>query len=216
MQTSHALSLLVYALVKNPAVLTAVQEEFDRDDGEYPYFEGCIKESMRKYPTAALGSQRVVITEDGFTISFDDKKTEEGKEETHGFISSRSITVPKGTRIIIPIYSLQHIGVPHADEFDPTRFLCTNNTPAAYGGCSMDKSSDSLSFCPFSYGPRNCIGMNLALMEIRACIKPLLQRFTFEFADDFLNDELTALETYVTMRPRGFFKVYAHSRHVEL
>ena len=220
--TSHALSLLVYALIKNPTVLAALQGEIDDGDAEqHPYLEAVIKESMRKYPTAALGSQRVVVMEDGYTLVIEDEgkkelsdgtSEEEGKEEEQ--TRSRTIVVPKGTRIIIPIYSLHHIGVSHADIFDPSRFLSANQTPAAYAGCSFDKS-DSLTFCPFSYGPRNCIGMNLALAEIRACIKPLLREFAFEFADEFMNDEERAFETFVTMRPKGFLKVYAHKRHVD-
>lgn len=35
-------------------------------------------------------------------------------------------------------------------------------------------------FKPFSYGPRDCIGQNLAFMEMRLIIAKLLYRFDFE------------------------------------
>ena len=35
-------------------------------------------------------------------------------------------------------------------------------------------------FVPFSYGPMNCVGKGLALLELRAIVCALVRRFRFE------------------------------------
>jgi hypothetical protein len=51
--------------------------------------------------------------------------------------------------------------------------------------CSWDssndtKSRDSIAWLAFGYGPRVCIGMRLALMELKLTICHLLKRFRIE------------------------------------
>jgi cytochrome P450 len=38
---------------------------------------------------------------------------------------------------------------------------------------------DPSAFIPFSYGPANCVGRNLALVELRAITCYIVQRFNF-------------------------------------
>lgn len=40
-------------------------------------------------------------------------------------------------------------------------------------------------YIPFSYGPQNCVGRNLAKNEIKMVVALLLSRFDFRFADGF-------------------------------
>ncbi|KAL0070487.1 hypothetical protein AAF712_002319 [Marasmius tenuissimus] len=40
-------------------------------------------------------------------------------------------------------------------------------------------------FIPFSYGPANCVGKNLAKLEMMMVLTMLLQKFDFEFAQGF-------------------------------
>ncbi len=46
-----------------------------------------------------------------------------------------------------------------------------------------DYRHNSSAFVPFSIGPANCAGKNLALMEMRMVICGLIQRFEIRFAD---------------------------------
>lgn len=74
-------------------------------------------------------------------------------------------------------------------------------SPAVYAGAGM--KSDELCFCPFSFGARNCVGMNLSLMEMRATLLTLVSSFHFELGDESMIDEkkMISTPTTFTMRP---------------
>ena len=55
------------------------------------------------------------------------------------------------------------------EKFDPDRFLP-----------SEIKKRPSFSYLPFSQGPRQCIGMRLALLEIKMALVKILQKFKSE------------------------------------
>ncbi|KAI4200445.1 MAG: hypothetical protein LQ350_003893 [Teloschistes chrysophthalmus] len=61
----------------------------------------------------------------------------------------------------------------HVEDFDPSRWLTTNGAPkhpAAYN--------------PFSLGPRNCVGRNLAWLEMRLILTRLVWHFDLEAVAD--------------------------------
>jgi len=60
-----------------------------------------------------------------------------------------------------------------ADKFRPERFIDAE---------SDDRGSNSLSyrFVPFIYGPRQCLGHRMAIVEMRAVLATLLRRFQFD------------------------------------
>ncbi|KAL3832686.1 hypothetical protein ACJMK2_024307, partial [Sinanodonta woodiana] len=73
---------------------------------------------------------------------------------------------PKGIGIQYPIYQIHHDPEYYHDpeEFIPDRF-----TPEAQA------NAHPLSFLSFGYGPRNCIGMRLALVEAKIAIVHILR-----------------------------------------
>ena len=81
------------------------------------------------------------------------------------------IHIPAGIEIIIPIYSLHRD--PDAWE-DPEKF-----DPERFRGPAKD-SLHAFHFLPFGAGPRNCIGMRFALMEIKIALIKILMKFKFE------------------------------------
>ncbi len=165
-----------------------------------PYVEACLKESMRKYPVAGGASIRRV-------------------QEAEGYKLTDKITLPKDTWICVPIYSLhnsKHIWGEDANEFKPERFMPDPSiqnpfsSPAAYSG--VGKTADSVCFLPFTYGVRNCPGMNLALLEIRSAIAVLMLRYSFQLADDSLKNEEKCLKTFLTMKPDQALPVLVRKR----
>ena len=80
------------------------------------------------------------------------------------------IHIPAGTEIMIPIYVLHHD--PDAwqspEKFDPERFR----------GPAKD-ARHAFQFLPFGAGPRNCIGMRFALMEVKIALVRILMKYKF-------------------------------------
>jgi cytochrome P450 len=76
--------------------------------------------------------------------------------------------IPKGMTVGVPIYAIQNDPSvwPEPEKFNPDRFL-----PAAKEG------RDPGIYMPFGIGPRNCVGMRLALMEMKMAMARILQKF---------------------------------------
>ncbi|KAI0879065.1 cytochrome p450 benzoate 4-monooxygenase [Hypoxylon argillaceum] len=109
----------------------------------------CIDEGMRLHSTSALGLPRLVIGKGGVFC-----------ENEH---------FPEGTVLSTPSYTLHHtagIWGPDVEEFRPERWL--NATP-----------EQKMSFNPFSYGPRACVGQNVAHMELALIIGTAFHRYDF-------------------------------------
>jgi cytochrome P450 len=77
--------------------------------------------------------------------------------------------------------------------FDPERFL---------GG---NKISPFI-FTAFQAGPRQCLGQNLALLEMKACIVRLLAKFEFVLEQD---PNITYVNT-LTLPVKGGVRLSAH------
>jgi cytochrome P450 len=78
-------------------------------------------------------------------------------------------SIAKGTRVLYSIYLTQRNPEywPEPDRFDPERF-------------APHIKHEPYNFLPFGGGPRNCIGMAFAQVEMRVVLARLLQRFTLE------------------------------------
>merc|ERR1719494_178401 len=79
--------------------------------------------------------------------------------------------IDKGVVIMVPIYAI-HMDPEHwpdPDKFDPTRFLAEEKA-----------KRNPLAYAPFGYGPRNCIGMRLAMMEMKLCLARMLKNHRLE------------------------------------
>lgn len=115
-----------------------------------PYLLAVLEESLRIYPPVPVALNRVVPP-DGASIC--------GR------------WVPGGTVVGIPQYAANHspINFVDPDTFNPERFM-SGKHPEFEG----DKRAV---FQPFSAGPRNCLGRNLAYAEM----KLILARCVFNF-----------------------------------
>lgn len=90
---------------------------------------------------------------------------------------------------------------PCPDSFWPERWLLvdaehSDNLKLSDDGVTANLRTtkefrhNSAAFIPFSMGPANCAGKNLALMEMRMVICSLVQRFDMTFANGWNHDEL--------------------------
>ncbi|XP_022106691.1 cytochrome P450 3A19-like isoform X2 [Acanthaster planci] len=85
--------------------------------------------------------------------------------------SHKGITFEKGTQVLINIYAIHHDEKywPDPDKFDPERFSPERKA-----------SIPPMAFIPFGYGPRNCIGMRLALLETKMALVRTLQQYRLD------------------------------------
>ncbi|CAH1233402.1 CYP3A5 [Branchiostoma lanceolatum] len=80
----------------------------------------------------------------------------------------KGLHIPAGTVVNIPAYAIHHDEEiwPEPDKFKPERFSKEEK-----------EARDPYAFLPFGSGPRNCVGMRLAQLELRFALAKALQKF---------------------------------------
>nr|NP_001122348.1 cytochrome P450 CYP3-like member 3 [Ciona intestinalis]ABI20700.1 cytochrome P450 CYP3-like member 3 [Ciona intestinalis] len=88
-------------------------------------------------------------------------------------ITIHGLTIKKGITVQIPVYGMGRDEEFWEDPlvFKPERMLDMNEI-------------DPMIFQPFGAGPRNCIGMRFALLEIKISFAKLLQKFHLDVCED--------------------------------
>ncbi|KAF8794483.1 Cytochrome P450 3A21 like protein [Argiope bruennichi] len=158
--TASVLTFLAYELAMNPEWQEKLIEEVDKafeKHSEMSYdavrdmkvLDAIVSEILRMYPVAIL--------------------TERTASEDYE-LGNTGIKIEKGIRIAIPIYRMHY----HPDlfqdpeTFNPNRFMDPSET-----------RHHPYSYLPFGAGPRNCLGMRFALLEIKVCMANILRHFRF-------------------------------------
>lgn len=166
--TSNTSCALLFHCLSHPDVVKKLQSELDsaipesQDVPTYdqvrdlPYLDMVIQETLRIHSTSSLGLPRLVPPGPGIDIL------------GHHF--------PPLTALSVPAYTIHHtkeIWGPDADDFVPERWeKVTEEQKAA--------------FIPFSYGPRSCVGRNVAEMELALIVSTVFRRYQFELYQDKL------------------------------
>lgn len=162
--TATLLSGLTYLLLKHPHYMERLQDEvraLSKEDlkletlAHLPFMAACIQEGLRVYPPGPIAFFRIV-PKGGNMICGD--------------------WIPEGTRVAVPHFAAYH----HPDNFrDPDSFVPERWLPGS--GYENDRKD----VCnPFSIGPRNCIGQNLANHEMRVILAHLIWHFDFELCPE--------------------------------
>ncbi|KAF7330444.1 Cytochrome P450 [Mycena venus] len=167
--TASALSSLIFLLLSHPKYYKQLQEEIDMyfppgadpldpsSHADMKFLNACLNETLRIQPPVRTNGPRQIPT------------------GSQGKIIA-GVFIPEGTQVYVPPYSL-HLDSryfsPSPDRFMPERWIDPALAPNA------------TAFIPFSYGPSNCVGRNLAKQEMAMVTCLLLSRLEFRFAPGF-------------------------------
>lgn len=194
--TATLLSGATYLLTTNPEALRRLTEEvrstFKTEEeidftsvSSLQYMLACLDEALRIYPPAPLGLPR---------------QTPKGGATIAGH------HVPEDTVVSQYHYALYHNEkfFAKAEEYHPERWL----------GDPEFATDNRDVFQPFNIGPRNCIGKNLAYIEMRIILARVLWNFDLRLADesrDWLSRQKIYLlweksPLYVYLTPRAHTK----------
>lgn len=169
--TSNSSCALLYHVARTPGCLAKLQQELDAaipadvaDVPTYemvrdlPYLQDVVNETLRFHSTSGIGLPRQIPFENSQGVHL----------LGHYF--------PPGTVLSVPSYTIHHskaIWGPDADEFRPERWETV--TP-------RQKNA----FIPFSYGPRACVGRNVAEMEMKLIVATWARRYNVFLRQDYM------------------------------
>ncbi|KAG8713699.1 hypothetical protein FRC11_011368 [Ceratobasidium sp. 423] len=172
--TSNSSCAITYYLAANPDKQRKLQAELDEHLSpstmptpatsyekvkSLPYLNACINEGLRLHATSSMGLPRVIPP--GTVLEVCGEK----------FGPGSILSVPSFT-----IHRDQAIWGENVEAFRPERWLEAGvEVQAGVGTGPMAKA-----FNPFSYGPRACVGRNLASMELQIIISSVFARYEFE------------------------------------
>lgn len=183
--TSTSLAATIFYLVRNPRALAKLQKEI-RDTfsdveeivsgpklNDLVYLKACVDEAMRLAPAVPGAMPREILA--GGTVV-------DGQH------------LPGGTDIGTPCYTIHR----HPEYYrEPLSYI-----PERWVEGAMCQTADKIwvsakedvelarrAFCPFSIGPRGCIGKGMALMEMRLTLARMMFLFDMELVDRTGEDE---------------------------
>ncbi|KAL5048440.1 hypothetical protein BDW71DRAFT_177694 [Aspergillus fruticulosus] len=173
--TATLLSGTTYWILQSPHVLDKVMREVrsvmkseaditvQKVSTELPYLLACFEEAFRLYPPVPTGLQRTTLTP----------------------VHISGYEIPLGTKVSVhqsaAYKSPSNFHLP--DDFIPERWL-----PDARNDPLSPFYNDNRAVVqPFSVGPRNCIGRNLAFAEMRLILARVLWNFDLELCKESVN-----------------------------
>ncbi|XP_010374099.2 cytochrome P450 3A5 isoform X1 [Rhinopithecus roxellana] len=157
--TSSVLSFTIYELATHPDVQQKLQKEID---AVLPNKAPATYDAMVQMEYLDMVVNETLRL---FPIAIRLERVCKKDVEING------VFIPKGAMVVIPTYALHHDPKywTEPEEFRPERFSKKNKD-----------SIDPYIYTPFGTGPRNCIGMRFALMNMKLALIKVLQNFSFK------------------------------------
>ncbi|XP_060247070.1 cytochrome P450 3A1 isoform X1 [Meriones unguiculatus] len=157
--TSTTLSFVLHSLATYPDIQKKLQEEIDRalPNKASPSYDSVME----------MEYLDMVLNETLRLYPIANRLERVCKKD----VEINGVFIPKGSIVMIPSYALQHDPQhwPEPEKFRPERFSKENKGKI-----------DPYLYLPFGYGPRNCIGMRFALMNMKLALTKVLQNFSFQ------------------------------------
>ncbi|CRL23879.1 Cytochrome P450 [Penicillium camemberti] len=190
--TATLLSGVTYLLLRSPRVLAKLQDEirstFTKEEeitlescNKLEYCLAVLTESLRVYPPVPIGLPRIV--------------------DAQGDMIAGN-WVPGGTTVSVSQLAASHSSAnfTDAEKFIPERHL---DDPRF-------ANDSKTAMQPFSFGPRNCIGRNLAYVEMRIILARIVFNFDMELDQpekDWMDQRIFFLwdkpELMIKLKPRA-------------
>ncbi|KAK7683843.1 hypothetical protein QCA50_013220 [Cerrena zonata] len=185
--TSATTTWCLYALARDQRIQNKLREELLSFNGEptekdwasmtaFPYFDAVIKEAIRIY--AVSDPERVALEDDVVPLKFPITQPD-------GTVL-KEVHVRKGDTIVIAFIGSNTLNRVWGDgkAFRPERWLDEKTLP------SKDVLTQGwANLLTFSAGPRMCIGLRLAHLELKILLYSLLRNYVFSLPrDDFVAD----------------------------
>nr|XP_042123640.1 cytochrome P450 3A11-like isoform X4 [Peromyscus maniculatus bairdii] len=157
--TSSTISFALYLLATHPDIQKTLQEEID---GALPN-----KESPTYDKVMEMEYLDMVLSETLRLYPNANRIYRACKQD----VEIDGVFILKGFLVMVPIYALHHDPEywPEPEEFRPERFSKENKG-----------NINPYVYLPFGNGPRNCIGMRFALMNLKLALTKVLQNFSFQ------------------------------------
>lgn len=165
--TATAMGAALYLLISNPECLAKARAEIDGlvasgqipwtnidSHNALPYLSACLNETLRLIPVVPTNGSRAVPIGSG------------GR-----YIAGHYI--PEETEVFVSPYLLHHdprYFSPHTEEFRPERWI------------EPGWNTQQDAFIPFSAGPSQCVGKNLAKMEFTMVVAAIIRHYDLAFA----------------------------------
>lgn len=174
--TASALMWCVLMANRNPKATASVRNELSSllprlvTDPEYVpdledmeqllYLEAFVRETLRLYPITPFNA----------------------REANRDTTLSDGTFIPKGTRVQIPSYALgrmTHVWGPDAAEFKPERWIEVDTSTNK----RTLRQVSAFQFPAFHAGPRICIGMRFAILELKTALAYVLSKYELKTVD---------------------------------
>ncbi|OBZ68976.1 hypothetical protein A0H81_11349 [Grifola frondosa] len=177
--TSSVLTNLFFCLLTNRDAYDRLQSEVDthyppgedalatKYHADMPFLNAVINETLRLYPAIPNGSQRIA------------EKGSGGRVVGPYFL-------PENTSASIHFYSVHRDPrnfSPFTNSFWPDRWLIAAGEDTSRPPDSEKFVHNCAAFIPFSYGPENCVGKNLALQELRMVVCLAMQKLDMRLSE---------------------------------